>query len=107
MIAAEGEQKASRALREAADVIATSQSAIQLRYLQAINIFSREAAGIRRLSCLVFFYFTDSKLDFRGEKLNDHFPDSHRHHQQVYEEERKRENEMMMMKKPGVFFSIH
>jgi len=34
VIAAEGEQKASRALREAADVIASSQSAIQLRYLQ-------------------------------------------------------------------------
>ncbi len=34
VIAAEGEQKASRALREAADVIAASPSALQLRYLQ-------------------------------------------------------------------------
>lgn len=34
VIAAEGEQKASRALRDAADVIAASPSALQLRYLQ-------------------------------------------------------------------------
>ena len=33
-IAAEGEQKASRALREASEVIAESSSALQLRYLQ-------------------------------------------------------------------------
>ena len=32
MIAAEGEQKASRALREAAEVIAESPSALQLRW---------------------------------------------------------------------------
>ena len=35
VIAAEGEQKASRALREASEVIAESSSALQLRYLQA------------------------------------------------------------------------
>ena len=35
MIAAEGEQKASRALKEASEVIAESSSALQLRYLQA------------------------------------------------------------------------
>jgi len=34
VIAAEGEQKASRALREASDMIAESPSALQLRYLQ-------------------------------------------------------------------------
>lgn len=37
VIAAEGEQKASRALREAAEVIAESPCAIQLRYLQTLN----------------------------------------------------------------------
>ena len=37
VIAAEGEQKASRALREASDVIAKSSSALQLRYLQVIR----------------------------------------------------------------------
>ena len=34
MIAAEGEQKASRALRAASDVITESAAALQLRYLQ-------------------------------------------------------------------------
>ena len=34
MIAAEGEQKASRALREASTTIAESSAALQLRYLQ-------------------------------------------------------------------------
>ena len=38
MIAAEGEQKASRALREASEVIADSSSALQLRYLQVLYL---------------------------------------------------------------------
>uniref|UniRef100_A0A914ZEX5 Band 7 domain-containing protein n=2 Tax=Parascaris TaxID=6254 RepID=A0A914ZEX5_PARUN len=37
VIVAEGEQKASRALKEAAEVIAESPSALQLRYLQTLN----------------------------------------------------------------------
>jgi erythrocyte band 7 integral membrane protein len=40
VIAAEGEQKASRALKEAADVIAESPNALQLRYLQTLNSIS-------------------------------------------------------------------
>ena len=36
VIAAEGEQKASRALREASEVISESSSALQLRYLQVL-----------------------------------------------------------------------
>ena len=41
MIAAEGEQKASRALREASEVIGDSPAALQLRYLQVkiLNLF--------------------------------------------------------------------
>ncbi|XP_059093429.1 band 7 protein AGAP004871-like isoform X1 [Tigriopus californicus] len=42
VIAAEGEQKASKALREAADTIADSHSALQLRYLQTLNSISAE-----------------------------------------------------------------
>lgn len=42
VIAAEGEQNASRALKEAADVIASSPSALQLRYLQTLNTISAE-----------------------------------------------------------------
>jgi erythrocyte band 7 integral membrane protein len=39
VIAAEGEHKASRALKDAADILSESSSAIQLRYLQTVNIF--------------------------------------------------------------------
>jgi len=42
VIAAEGEQKASRALKEAADVISQSPSALQLRFLQTLTQISAE-----------------------------------------------------------------
>ncbi|XP_054720898.1 stomatin-like [Uloborus diversus] len=42
VIAAEGEQKASRALKEAADVIAESSGAMQLRYLQTLTTIAAE-----------------------------------------------------------------
>ncbi|KAK3769620.1 hypothetical protein RRG08_060734 [Elysia crispata] len=42
VIAAEGEQKASLALKEAADIITQSPAAIQLRYLQTLNSISAE-----------------------------------------------------------------
>ncbi|CAG0921163.1 unnamed protein product [Notodromas monacha] len=42
VIAAEGEQKASRALKEASDVIAESPAALQLRYLQSLQSISAE-----------------------------------------------------------------
>ena len=42
VIAAEGEQKASKALKAASDVIAKSPSALQLRYLQTLSQISSE-----------------------------------------------------------------
>lgn len=42
VIAAEGEQKASRALKEAAEVISQCPAALQLRYLQTLNTISAE-----------------------------------------------------------------
>merc|ERR1712013_508020 len=42
VIAAEGEQKASKALREAAEIISESPAALQLRYLQTLNSVSAE-----------------------------------------------------------------
>ncbi|RWS24968.1 band 7 protein-like protein [Leptotrombidium deliense] len=42
VIAAEGEQKASRALKEAAEVMTQSPAALQLRYLQTLNTISAE-----------------------------------------------------------------
>ena len=40
VIAAEGEQKASVALKEAADIISQSPVALQLRYLQTLTTIS-------------------------------------------------------------------
>ncbi|XP_013792576.1 band 7 protein AGAP004871-like isoform X2 [Limulus polyphemus] len=42
LIAAEGEQKASRALREASEVLSDSPAALQLRYLQTLNSIAAE-----------------------------------------------------------------
>jgi len=42
VIAAEGEQKASKALKEASDIISQSPAALQLRYLQTLATISTE-----------------------------------------------------------------
>ena len=42
VIAAEGEQKSSKALKEAADIIAMSPAALQLRYLQVLILNTRK-----------------------------------------------------------------
>jgi len=42
VIEAEGEQKASRALKEASDIISSSPAALQLRYLQTLSSISAE-----------------------------------------------------------------
>jgi erythrocyte band 7 integral membrane protein len=42
VIAAEGEMKASRALKEASDVIAECPAALQLRYLQTLHTISAD-----------------------------------------------------------------
>jgi erythrocyte band 7 integral membrane protein len=42
VIAAEGEQKSSRALKEAADIINESPIALQLRYLQTLTHIAAE-----------------------------------------------------------------
>ena len=42
IIEAEGEQKSSKALKEASDIITTSPAALQLRYLQTLTTISAE-----------------------------------------------------------------
>merc|ERR1711881_86682 len=42
VIAAEGEQKSSKALKEASDIISTSPAALQLRYLQTLGSIAAE-----------------------------------------------------------------
>jgi len=61
VIAAEGEQKASRALKDAADVISESPSALQLRYLQTLNSIAAE-----RNSTIIF----PLPIDLIGQYLN-------------------------------------
>ena len=53
MIAAEGEKKASQALREAADTISESPAALQLRYLQVRS----EETGKYQTANLKYFHF--------------------------------------------------
>ncbi|TRY64383.1 hypothetical protein TCAL_04027 [Tigriopus californicus] len=81
VIAAEGEQKASRALRDAADVITTSPSAIQLRYLQvwkAMLMSDREQLGLELTinNSIRFILDEDPKFNIGREELNHYFPDS-------------------------------
>ena len=42
VIAAEGEQNASRSLKEASDVMSETPTALQLRFLQTLNTISDE-----------------------------------------------------------------
>ena len=42
VIASEGEHQSSKALKEAADIMASSPAALQLRYLQTLNSISAE-----------------------------------------------------------------
>lgn len=71
VIAAEGEQKASRALREASNTIAESSSALQLRYLQVRNNSS---------SLVSIHGVLDSKLNISREKFYDNISDTSWHH---------------------------
>lgn len=63
VIAAEGEMKASRALKEASDVIAESPAALQLRYLQTLNTISAE-----KNSTIIFPLPMDIVSSFLGRK---------------------------------------
>ena len=63
VIAAEGEHKASRALKQAAEVIVDSPAALQLRYLQTLNSISAE-----NNSTIVFPVPIDIKSHMMGGK---------------------------------------
>ena len=67
MIAAEGEQKASRALREASNTIAESSSALQLRYLQV---------GTNSPSLVSIHGVVDSELNISREEFYDNISSS-------------------------------
>lgn len=61
VIAAEGEQKASRALKEAAEVMSECPAALQLRYLQTLNTIASE-----KNSTIVFPLPIDILSSFKG-----------------------------------------
>ena len=61
VIAAEGEQKASRALREASDVITESAAALQLRYLQVVSFEAHVLMIIYNIRCSVFMMIINLK----------------------------------------------
>ena len=57
VIAAEGEHKASRALKEAAEVINESPIALQLRYLQTLTAIASERNSTIVFPVNLLFYF--------------------------------------------------
>lgn len=65
VIAAEGEMKASRALKEAADIMTESPTSIQLRYLQTLTTISAE-----KNSTIVFPLPIDILSNFFGPNAN-------------------------------------
>ena len=64
VIAAEGEMKASLSLKNAADIMCTSPSALQLRYLQTLNTISAE-----KNSTIIFPVPIDILGGLNGSKL--------------------------------------
>ena len=77
VIAAEGEQKASRALREASNTIAESSSALQLRYLQV------SLPGLLRQSCDQDL--SDLEFYISREEFHDNISNTFRYNVQLYE----------------------
>merc|ERR1719466_88728 len=67
VIEAEGEQKASRALKEASDVMSENGSALQLRYLQTLSSIAAE-----RNSTIVF----PLPMELMGQMMNKTAPDT-------------------------------
>ena len=63
VVAAEGEQKASVALKEAADIIAQSPTALQLRYLQTLTQIAAEKNSTIVFPVRNFFFFFQLSLN--------------------------------------------
>merc|ERR1711884_223859 len=64
VIAAEGEQKASKALKEASDIISESPAALQLRYLQTLTNISAE-----KNSTIIFPIPIELMAQFKGNQV--------------------------------------
>ena len=68
VISAEGEKKASVALKEAADVIMQSPTALQLRYLQTLNDIA-----VEKNSTIIFPVKKKEKKIFKKKKKKINF----------------------------------
>ena len=64
VIAAEGGQKASKALKEASDIISESPAALQLRYLQTLTQISAE-----KNSTIIFPLPVELLAQFKGNQV--------------------------------------
>ena len=78
MIAAEGEQKASRALREASNTIAESSSALQLRYLQ-VNFLVVMVVMVASKERFYDEDFSDLEFYISREEFNDNISNTFRY----------------------------
>ena len=88
MIAAEGEQKASRALREAAAVIAESPSALQ------VIVFLLKETNVL-LECCKYIaapISADSKHDLSWAQLNDHISHAGQYYGSLRSSQKRRKN---------------
>ena len=89
VIAAEGEQKASRALREASNTIAESSSALQLRYLQ-VTFLVVVVVGVVvvMFASKDYFYeddFSDLEFYISREEFDDNISNTFRYNVKFYE----------------------
>ena len=75
VISAEGEMKASEALKNASDIITTSPAALQLRYLQTLVRSEKMGFLWTAAACLKTIFFSDTH--FGGEEFNDRVPAAH------------------------------
>ena len=83
VIAADGEMRASKALREASNIIDESPSALQLRYLQVMLYYCFVYFRFTKsLSCTITnsidSIFSDPKFNSSREKLYDYIPGTNR-----------------------------
>lgn len=83
VIAAEGEQKASRALREASEIIGDSPAALQLRYLQV-----KHDSSILKFDFKNSLIQTDTQHHLLGKELNHRLSAANRLAHFFYEENR-------------------
>ena len=75
VIAADGEMRASKALREASQIIEQSPAALQLRYLQVCNSLHFQCKCLKIYS--IYISLSDAEFNIFWKEFNDCVPASH------------------------------